>query len=255
MIDHLSASAVKKFNRCPKEYWLRYVVGYEMPEEEDSKYILLGNSIHEACEEVLREYPDLRDEERLLELLTEEDQELYPDSMAEDAEKCLETAAKYIANYVSDVQDIEERWTMDYNGIELVGYCDLVEHGRIVDWKTGKSEGKEMDEKIQAAFYIKLYEAQYGELPEQVDFAYLKEGTSSTHNRITDDGEVLWNNTKNEYWEDTEKVINRIINAANQDEFVAEPERDKCHWCDHKLYCRDSGMGAEDVESHHIELP
>ena len=249
----MSASAVKKFNKCPKQYYLRYLHEYQ-PLEDENKYILVGNAVHESCEDVLAEVTS-RDSDVLLSHLWDNDPEYYSDSESDKVDSCFETAAKYIANYVGeDIQAIEDRWTMDYNGIELVGYCDLVESGRIVDWKTGKSEGKEIDEKIQASFYIKLYENEFGELPEQVDFVYLDEGTRSTHNRITDDGEVLWNNHQNKYWDDVEKIINQILKANNQGEWEAKPDSSKCHWCDMKFYCQDSPIGAENVTREHIDI-
>jgi len=252
-IEKLSASALKKFQRCPKSYWLRYLHEYE-PFEEESKYLWIGNSVHESLEDTLEE-TTTRDEDILLELLWKNDPEYYTEDEYDTVETCFETAAKYISGYVAeDIQSVEDRWTMDYNGIELVGYSDLVESNRIVDWKTGKSEGKELDEKIQASFYIKLYEEEHGELPEQVEFVYLKEGTRSTHNRITDDGKVLWNNHKNTYWEDTEKIINQILRSNNDGEFEAQPEASKCHFCAMKYYCQDSPIGAENVTREHINI-
>lgn len=249
-IDKMSASGVKKFQKCPKQYYLRYLHEYS-PLLDENKYIRIGNSVHESCEDVLEDV-DSRDADVLLDELWKNDPEYYGDDEYEQVESCFETAAKYIAGYVDDIQSIEDRWTMDHNGIELIGYCDLVADERIIDWKTGKSEGKELDEKIQASFYIKLYENEFGKLPEEVDFVYLDEGTRSTHRRITEDGEVLWNNHKNTYWEDTQKIINRIIQSNNKGEW--EPDPSDCHWCEYKYYCQDSPIGAENVTREHIDL-
>lgn len=254
-ISHLSASALKRFKNCPKSYYLRYMEKYESHQPSSNKYTKLGSSVHESIEETLQEYPSLRDQEQLLQVMQKKNKKTYPEEMEDQAQSCFKTASKYISGYVGDdIQAIEDRWTMDYRGIELIGYCDLVEGGKIIDWKTGKSDGKEMDEKIQASFYIKLYENEFGELPEQVDFAYIDEGTRSTHKRITDDGQVLWNNSKNVYWEDTEKIINQIINSDNNDEWEATPETGNCHWCEFNLHCADSPFGAEYVDRENIEI-
>jgi CRISPR/Cas system-associated exonuclease Cas4 (RecB family) len=254
-MDSLSASAVKKFYECPKKYSLRYINPHPTPEDDDNKYILLGSDIHNAVESVLEENGDLRDQELLYELIKDEDEQRYPEDMEEKAEDCIETFSKYISKFVGDdIKAIEEKWIMDYKGMDLVGYCDLVEGDTIVDWKTGSSEDKEVQEKIQASFYIKLYENEYGEYPEKVVFVYGEEGELSVHKRISDDGSVQWNSDRNKYWEDVEKVINQMLLSYNRDEWEADPERDKCHWCDYKLYCADSKIGAEYVKRKHIDV-
>lgn len=254
MIEHLSASSVKSFSECEKRFFLRYVHPREPLEEEDNKYIQVGNAVHESIEDTLKE-TDSRNADNLLDKFWQNDPEYYEESERDKVQSCFETASKYVEKHVGDdIRAIEDRWTMDYDGIELVGYCDVVENGHIIDWKTGKSEGKELKEKIQASFYIKLFENEYGEYPEHVDFAYLDDGTRSTHERFTDGGEVLWNSHQNKYWEDTESIINKILLADNTDEWTPDPERDKCHWCSEKFFCEDGGVGAENVEKRHIAL-
>lgn len=253
-IEHLSASAAKKFNKCNKQYWYKYVDQYDVPDAvTDQKYIFAGNAVHDVIEDMLKSGEvDLDDEEAMHTYLQENVGSNYPDDMEDTVETSLETAAKYISEYVDEITSVEDRWEMDYRGINIVGYADLIDGDTIVDWKTGRSEDKEVDEKIQAAFYIKLFEEEYGELPEMVDFAYLDEGQRSTHKRITDDGEVLWNSRENTYWDDVKKIISQIQYNHNTDEWEANPP-EPCYWCDYKYACSDY-VGSEDLEERHIDF-
>lgn len=256
-IERLSASRVKKFESCPKQYYLRYVEDYEIPDIEDNEYIQLGNAIHDSIEHVLTNHPNLRDEDRLKELITEKNEEIkeYPSGMQSDAEECIDTAASFIASNISSdgIRDVEEFWTMERDGVEFRGLLDVAGDGVIYDWKTGKSEGKELDEKIQAAVYIEMYYDEYGEYPETVHFVYLKEGVLSTHERV-DDGEVYWNSVENKYFETVEENVREIRKSFRNGEWEADPGSSKCHFCDYKLHCKDSKVGSEDVKRHHIEI-
>lgn len=251
-VTYLSSSAVKKFANCPKSYEYKYVDRYDVPDESDNKFILRGNAVHGVLEELLQSDSDLSNRDNVHDYLVENCSDEYPSSMSSDVDDSLEMAAKYVANYVDDVRDVEERWEMNHDGIDLVGYADLIDGDTIVDWKTGKSEGKEMDERIQASFYIKLFENEYGHLPEKVEFVYLTEGELSTHNRITDDGEVMWNNHQNKYWEEVESIISQIQMAHNRDEWEAQPGN--CYFCSFKYACEDSKIGSENVTKQEIEI-
>jgi len=250
-VEYLSSSSVKKFASCPKSYEYRYVRGYEVPEPEENKYIKRGNVVHNVLEELLESDSELSNTDSVHQFLLDNCSDAYSTSMASDVEDCLEMAAKYTVNYVEDVRDVEERWSMDHGDIDLVGYADLIDGDTIVDWKTGKSEGKELDEKIQASFYIKLFENEYEHLPEKVEFVYLTEGELSTHNRITDDGEVMWNNHQNKYWKEVESIISQIQMAHNQDNWEAQPGN--CYFCEFKNACSDY-VGSENVTRQQIEI-
>lgn len=255
-LKSLSASGTKTFDKCPKRYYLKYVEEYELPESDDNKYIQLGNAIHDSIEHVLTENPTLRDEDKLKTKIESKNEEIkeYPSSMQSDADECIDTAASFIASHIPEdgIRDIEEKWSMERDGVEFRGLLDVAGDGVIYDWKTGKSDGKELDEKIQAAVYIELYYDEYGEYPDTVHFVYLKEGVLSTHERV-DDGEVYWNSVQNKYFDTVEENVRKIRKAHREDEWEADPG-DKCYWCDYKLYCKDSPIGSEDVNRQHIEI-
>ena len=255
MIEQLSASGVKKFATCPKQFMYKYVDKPDIAEPEDPKFFKVGNSVHESIENVLEEHPDLRDQEMLLSLLRDENRSLeydYGSDNEEQVQTCLETASKYISNHVDEVQTIEDRWTMDLEkfDISFVGYSDLTADNRIIDWKTGKP-ASQLEEKIQAGVYIELYKEELGKVPEGVEFVYLKEGELSQHNRVSED-DVFWSESRNKYFDTVMDYTKKIMRCEAKGEWPAEGSGDDCYWCDFKFVCADSPIGAENVEYHHI---
>lgn len=262
-VDYISASGLKSYKSCPKQYYYKYVSDIEPPEEGEIEHFEVGNTIHDSLENVLQEDETLDlSEDELLSRLREEERSL--DYNYEDSEKvqtCLEFAAKYISGYVTDIVSVEDRFEMNVNGIDFVGYADLIadidDRGEelsdvIIDWKTGK-ENDEWKERIQGGMYVKMFHEIYGRWPDSIQFIYLNEGTRSIHNRI-DGGDVMWNSHQNKYWEEIEDDISDISNSAFNDEWEAKPGDSKCHFCDYKYSCREGGIGSEDCKPHHLDI-
>ena len=261
-IEHLSASGIKSFRECEKQFWYKYVSDVEPPDEGEIEHFSIGNTIHDSLENVLQQ-PDVLElsETELLERLRDEERSL--DYNYEDSEKvqtCLEFAAKYISGYVTNIVSVEDRFEMNVNGIDFVGYADLIadvdDRGEelsdvIIDWKTGK-ENDEWKERIQGGMYVKMFHEIHGRWPDSIQFIYLNEGTRSVHNRIND-GDVMWNDYQNKYWEEIEGDISNISNSAFNDEWEAKPESSRCHFCSFKYACSDY-IGSEDCEPHHLEI-
>lgn len=262
-VDHLSASALKTYNECPRQYFYKYISDIEPPEEGEIEHFQIGNAVHDSIENILKsgQVLDLS-KESLYSLFIEEEKELdYTYSDREKVETCLEFAAKFISKYVTRIESVEDKMTMDQNGISFTGYADLIAdinlNGReytdvIIDWKTG-SENPEWKEKIQGGMYVKMFYEEFGRWPESIQFVYLDEDTLSMHDRV-DDGKVIWNDNKNEYWDDIKSYISSITSDAYSGEFEAKPEDSKCHWCDFKYACSDSGIGGEEMEPQNVEI-
>jgi RecB family exonuclease len=260
-INRLSASSIKKYKNCPKSFFYKEISDVEPPDEEEPDFFAVGNTVHDTLESVLQEDDVLElSEDELLSRLRDEERSL--DYNYEDSEKvqtCLEFASKYISGYVTDIVSVEDRFEMNVKGIDFVGYADLIadinDRGEdlndvIIDWKTGK-ENDEWKERIQGGMYVKMFHEIYGRWPESIQFIYLNEGTRSVHNRI-DDGDVMWNDHQNKYWEEIEGDISDISNSAFNDEWEANVS-DSCYFCDYKFACSDY-IGSEDCEPHHLEI-
>lgn len=260
-INRISASGIKKYRKCKKQYWYKYFSDIEAPEEGEIEHFEVGNAVHDSIENVLQEEDvTSMSEEELLRTLRDEERSLdynYEDSAK--VQSCLETAASYISKFVTNITSVEDKMEMDVNGIDYIGYADLISdlffkeescNDVIVDWKTGQ-EIEEWEEKVQGGMYVKMFHEEHGRWPDAIQFVYLNEGNISTHYRISD-GEVMWNDYKNEYWDEISKDVSNITNSLYNDDWEANPP-DNCYFCDYKYACGDY-VGSEDCSPHHIEI-
>lgn len=260
-LEHLSASGIKKFRNCEKEFWYKYISDVEPPEVGEIEHFQIGNAVHDSLEEVLLENDVVgMEQEELLKLLRDKERSL--DHNYEDTEKvqtCLEFASKYIGKYVTKVVSVEDKFTMNLKGIDFIGYADLIadihrfdedSSDVIIDWKSG-SVNDDWKEKIQGGMYAKMFREEEGRWPDAIHFVYLSEDTLSVHNRV-DDGEVMWNDHQNKYWDEIAGDVSDISNALFNDEWEANVT-DNCYWCDYKLACSDY-VGSEKCKPHHLEM-
>jgi len=261
-VQELSASGVKKFVQCPKQFYLHYLTDVPEPEEGEVEHFQVGNTVHDSLENILRSNPELSDESVLLrDLKTEENSLEYNYSDNNKVDNCFETASRWITSFVKEVKHVEEEWSMNRDGIEYNGLADLVadveQNGQvyqnsIVDWKTG-TVNDEWKERIQGGMYAEMHYEIYGEYPEAIFFVYLDEETQSFHPRI-DDGEVFWNKKENKYWSEIEDIKGQILHSETLDEWEAKPEQSRCFFCSYKHYCSDSPVGAEEVSHKEINI-
>jgi predicted RecB family nuclease len=231
----------------------------EVPEEEDVEHFQVGNSLHDAAEAVLKkDGVESKSKSELEDLLKEEERKLdYNYDDRNQVETCLNFAAKFIDGYVDSVFTVEDRMEMTQNGIDFVGYADLIgdvegKSDTIVDWKTGK-ENDEWKERIQGGMYVKMFHEEFGRWPESIQFVYLNEGTRSVHSRVVD-GEVMWNDHQNNYWDEIKGYISDISNDAYTGEFEAKPDESKCHFCSFKYACTEGSRGAETAKPQHFQV-
>ena len=261
-IDYLSASGIKTYKSCPKKYFYNYISDIEVPEEKTIEHFEIGNTVHDSIENVLQQDGclDLSESQLLQSLKLEEEKMDYQYEDNSKVKTCLEFAAKYISAYVTSINTVEERMTMNQMGIDFSGYADLigdvndngtVYENTIVDWKTGK-ENEEWKEKIQGGIYAKMFREMYGEWPESIHFVYLSEGSKSVHNRVND-GEVMWNDHQNKYWNEIKNHISNMTSDAYSDDFEAKPDSSQCYFCDYKFACSDY-IGGEELTPESVDI-
>jgi len=264
----LSSSGIKKFNQCPRKFEIHYLIEeLEPPDEGEIEHFQIGNTIHDSLEEALNELESIPEKEKeLLETLEEkENHQDYNYSDNDKVDTCLKTASRWISSFVEEIKHVEEEWSMEksditYNGLaDLVADIDLgdeddpeIYENVIIDWKTGK-ENEEWKERIQAGMYIEMFYQKFGHYPDAAVFVYLDEETQSFHSRIQN-GEVFWNEHENKYWTEIEKIKNEILHTEQTGDWETKPETANCYWCDYKLYCEDSPVGAENAEKRHINI-
>jgi len=262
-VEELSASGIKKYKECPRRFQLHYLLDdLEPPEDGVVEHFQIGSSVHGALENVLRDLDKVPKKDELLDMLLEEESSLdYDYSDNDKVNNCLNTASRWITSFVTSIGHVEEKWTMERDGIEYNGLADLVadveQDGMysdvIVDWKTGQ-ETEQWKERIQAGMYIEMFYEKFGHYPEAAVFVYLDEETQSFHSRIQD-GEVFWNEHENQYWSEIQKYKNQILRSQRTEEkWETKPDQTNCYFCSYKYYCEDSPIGAENVTIQNIDM-
>lgn len=244
-VPYISASQMKSFARCPKEYSFKYqsdLRGTKMGEG----YAALGRAVHVSIEEVLSEYPQLRDETQLeykfKKVLDGNDWD-YPSRMNDAAETCLENAAKYLSNHGNtEIRDVEvdHRFNVSRPDINqnFRAILDVTTDTAIWDWKSGKNVRVE-DEKIQGSVYMAAYTQLYGHPPDEIRFVYLRKGEVNSHSSNL-------NEDDNEMWENMIRLAKKVKRAWKLNDFPAKPDPSKCFWCAFEGYCEFSAIGTGD---------
>lgn len=241
----LSASKLKTFDRCPRAFDLNYI---QQKQEEggENHYIRRGNAVHEATEDVLAEGTvDLGDEDAvefgLKRAYWDNGGQSGYDLTDEDDDfvlGCLSTAARFIASHDPSVVSVEAEVPFRSEQLQhaFSGYVDVVTETEVWDWKTGKSEGKNLDETLQGAVYMAGFYAHTGRIPEAIRFVYLKEEKVRTRE------------PSDEMWGEVLQKAESLLRAVEFGEFPADPGESKCHWCDYEIHCDASPVGLGGVQ-------
>lgn len=246
-VPRISASRIKKYRTCPKQYWFSYES--ELSGTKASKgYLDLGSAVHIAIENILDSGKPVKFRNKLAHDLKKEYKETaeaqrlkeFDDSMYRDGLGYLEVAARYIDGQDADITGVEKE--VDYGlsrtdiNARLKAIMDVTTENEIWDWKTGRIRDETpIDEKIQGAVYMKAYEEAYGEPPEEVRFVYLKEEKE----RCLDPSD--------ETWEAMLKYCRTLMKGLRDEDFTANPG-DACYFCSYELYCDASPAGVGNVD-------
>lgn len=236
----ISASATKTYKRCPEQFRLHYIEGYESGDG-GSDYLTMGTAVHETIEWYLEEHhsdwlgkAEIRD--LLLGKFRERDDSYDDAEIHDDGLSCLEVAARYIA--ASDVeflrgveQDFEFGLTRPDIDHGFRGQIDVATESEIWDWKTGRNADSE-DEVIQGMLYAMGYYATFGVVPDAVHFVYLRKEKERT---LTPDDDG---------WQQMLRHVRRVVQSKESGQFEAKPSSSKCYWCGMEPYCSESPTGA-----------
>lgn len=236
--ERMSASGIKKFADCPKQWWFRYLSDHEA-EEGETKYMDLGSAVHDAIEECLKTGQTDPDEEAHL-FYHYADYHGVPDDMLQTGEDCFRRALEYVQKRDPEIIGVEDeiRFTIDRPDVQsdVLAYIDVATSDEIWDWKTGSiRDDTPQKEQIQAAVYVAAYRVEYGHFPEMVRFVYLKEEKVRSIEPSQDIANTMLANAR------------AIVQARKRNEFPAKPG-DKCHWCGYQMHCPESGVGVGDFD-------
>lgn len=242
----LSASAIKTHKSCPEKWRFKYRTDVS-PTKAGKGFAELGIAVHEAIETVLQNDPEYEESVLNHEIRQEYNKraEDVDQSMYEDGLDYLEVAARYLAANQPTIRGVEmdSEFGLSRSDIDhrFRGIMDVATQDEIWDWKTGRiRDDTPLEEKIQGAVYMRAYQEQYGEPPENVRFVYLKEESE----RILEPSDEVWNTMI--------KYAKQLIQAKESKEFPADPAPSKCFFCAHEFNCEASPVGFGGVDFNDI---
>ncbi len=150
-LDHLSATSLKMFLRCPYQFFCRYVLGLKI---QPGSALTLGKSVDTGLkinyEQKIESHEDLPEED-ILGIYSSEFDSLESETLWEEGEDkgaikdigigCLKAFRKEICPNVQPKEvDVEKKIKFEEIDVELVGYFDLLDQEGIVDNKTASKK-------------------------------------------------------------------------------------------------------------------
>jgi RecB family exonuclease len=215
-IKNWSASSLARFEQCAYYLYLSRILRSPKPPEPDDSPLVRGTRIHEDAERYVRgETQDM------------------PRSLAKFGEQFQDLRALHEAGKVK----CEEDWgfTRLWEPTEYLGKdcwalikCDAVvelEHNnvRVIDYKTGKSMGKEVSHGFQMQIYAAGAIARYPEATLiETQLWYLDEGKTRSKVYTPDQVKVLRG-----------RLDARADKLTGAVAFPAKPNRNNCRWCEY----------------------
>lgn len=166
-IDHLSASSINQYLRCPRQWWYRYVLGLRVPPDGG---LVVGKGVHWAAEAGMKGKiisgldPEPESSATLAaeaveaecstgEVRFEEGQTTgqLKDKAARVASAWAEKAAPK-----SDPAEVEAEFEKEIAGVKVIGRLDVVDRdGLVRDWKT--SGRKPVATDVMASVQTEIY--------------------------------------------------------------------------------------------------
>ena len=198
----VSYSQMSLYEQCPLKFFFSYIAGWREPPTS----ALAGGSItHEICEYLYRLEPQDRTLDAAMNLLREHGPRMLRTTEYKPFENDLKMklSVKEAIENLFKVEDptqvvvqpehIEMELSVEINGVNFFGKVDRFTVdgiNRVTDYKTGKSPGKFVDDKLaQPYLYALGFKTQYEIEVDEVELIFLNE--RKTVQRPADSGLVL----------------------------------------------------------------
>jgi putative RecB family exonuclease len=182
----VSYSQMSLYQQCPLKYYFSYFGGWK---ERPSQALVTGSISHEVIEHLYRLDPADRTVSRAIELLREHGMRMLRkpefEAFADDNEMkhSIRTAVENLFAIESpqevavQPEHLEMELAVEINGVNFFGKvdrftCDGV--NRVTDYKTGRSPGKFVDDRLaQPYLYALAFRLQYGIEIDEVELIFL----------------------------------------------------------------------------------
>lgn len=169
--EYLSVSQVTTFQRCPRQYYFRYIENLVMP---PGAAMAEGSAMHKALEFALRgkKQNDIHPVDTLVDVFRtrwkSEDEIVFDEDKGEDENTIFARSRVFLSQYrdahLPEIEpiEIEQRFVTDLlPGIPVVGFIDLIDRGEpdqidtVVDHKiTGRMKSEhEVENDMQLTLY------------------------------------------------------------------------------------------------------
>jgi RecB family exonuclease len=254
MPPRLSASAINRFEICPKQFLFADLLR-ERQQEEPSPILVQANAVHHALERFFGLPLDHREPENLIRAL----RSAWPQHRKRGAFATAEEEAFYGGEAIAMLRSFaaafalgaeplaREQWLKGRtkSGVEIIGKLDRVDEQSdglsITDYKTGQRmlEPEDLRHEAAVAVYVSLAEASYGRPVTSVRYLYLRNAVDAVWEPERDQVEAL-----------KRGIATRIgeIRRATKEGFVATPG-EHCRFCPFSLRCPErSRVSLEDLQ-------
>lgn len=242
--SRLSPSALDRFRRCPKQFFLQDVE--RTPRlNEASPVLAQANAIHDA----LAQFFGLPRESRAPENLERALRAVWrrnckPGSFRSVAEEvsygvgAIEMLRRFAGSADLEARPLaREQWlSLRVGGIELFGKLDRLDRARggglnLIDYKTGQRqlEPEDLRDEPAVQVYLLAAEAQTSLPVERVRFVYLAHGS-----------EVVWEPEREDVESLRERLTKVVARIQTTEAFTASPGP-HCRFCPFRLVCGDNG--------------
>ena len=230
--DHISASQINTYLRCPMQYYFRYKEGLKIPPTEA---LTTGKAIHAAIEynykqkmETRADLPVKEVQEVFAAVLDELKDEtdwggMKPSEAKDDGVKAVKAYHEKVAKKTQPVA-VEKKIEVPFGETILLGYIDLIDDKNMIrDTKTTKrSPGQRiLSDDIQLSSYAWAYKQLYGELPSgvQLDFIVRTKSPKIVQMPGHQDDFTI---------KRFEKTATRVIEAIKNNSFYPNPHNFMC---------------------------
>lgn len=259
-----SFSELSIYDRCPHDYLLRHVMGFNAGVPSAFGY---GTNIHNILNAIHSDYIrngtiPTRDETAKV-----FDDMFYmrfaPGKQSDNMKRSgMSLVEKYIDLHSSDfdrILETEKRFEFVIEGALVSGSIDLLKsmdkngviNGiEVIDFKTDRDDTEyQLDHAKQVRFYAHAIRASLGQVPERATIHYLdrreRDGTDSGADKLDVDIGA-------DKLEETKAEITKTIGMITSRRFDPVPEDSKCRGCDFKAICAHKGF---EVGSDHGPMP
>ena len=236
-----SYSQMSLYNQCALKYYFGYVARWKEP---TTQALAVGSITHEIVEYIYRLEPQERTIERALDLMREHGTRLLstPEYSAFASDNEVKQQIMVAVQNLFTVEDpttvvvqpehLEMELDVEIGGVKFTGKVDrlTVDGGnRVTDYKTGRSPGKYVNDKLSQPFlYALAFREQFGMEVDEVELIYLH-----AKETVRRDNDVAVMEAMGGKLVDMRAGAERDLASSS---WTATPQR-LCDWCAFQVAC------------------